>query len=289
MLPMSDLLYAPSEPSVPAIDPEVVEEALAELTALRKGHGQLAMAKFSQCPTLVHICGEDDLVEAFLMFRRELERYAKGDKFQAAAALSISAPADTVLDRLTMAAEEFDYQDQRTIRRWSDTGMKRIAEDLVAIANVKGRLGKELLTLTLEGDAKTGLQLVIDQMDFTALPTLPPQVTIWLWRDEDTAEEASLDLRHEDGRSTSTERYKNVRHRVALPLDRLDPNQSGKLLTVAIQGRSAPSRTVVWTQEAILPRDLSVEVTVHRTMVMVEISRRAERCEIVPDSATLSH
>lgn len=271
---MDPVPYAPSEPAVPPVDPEVVKEVHAELVLLRKARGQFSMAKFSQFPHLVRVCGEGDLVEAFVMFRREIERYSQGDKYEAAAALSISAPAETVLERFTLAAEAFDYQDQRTIRRWSDDGLKRIAEDLVAIANVRGRLGKELLTLTLEGDMDTGLELVIDQMDFTQLPSQAPQVTMWLWQDEENATEALLDLENAPHYSAANEIYRNTRLRISLPMEQLQIKRAGRLLTVAVQGRAAPSRTVVWTQTAQLPSELHIEVTTHRTMVMMEVSKK---------------
>lgn len=56
---------------------------------------------------------------------------------------SLSAPADTVLDRLQLTAEALspdeDWRDQRTARRWSDAGMPTIAQDLVYFAQVAGR------------------------------------------------------------------------------------------------------------------------------------------------------
>lgn len=42
-------------------------------------------------------------------------------------------------------------------------------------------------------------------------------------------------------------------------------------MTVAVQGRSAPSRTVTWRNEASLPEGVVVEVVAHRTMVMVTL------------------
>lgn len=274
---MESISFAASEPSVPTVDPAVVRQIHAELVALRKNHGQLSITKLAESPLLVDICGEGDLIEAFMVFRRELERFTHSDKYEAAAALSISSPADTVLERLTITAEHFDYQDQRTIRRWSDKGLLRIAENLVAIANVRGRLGKELLTLTLEGSLSTGLQLVIDQMDFTDLPSSAPSISIWAWQDEDNASELHLDLNQEASRSAENSTYRNQRHRIAMSSEHLRRTTPGRLLTVTIQGRSAPSRTVVWAQEAELPPELQVELTVHRTMVMVEISRRETR------------
>lgn len=267
------------EPYVPTVDPARVDEAHTALAGLRGSHGRLTMAKFSGYPVLVQLCGEGDLVEAFMAFQRELRRYERGTRFEAAAALSISSDAETVLDRLTMTAEHFDYQDQRTIRRWSDRGLRSIAEDLVAMATVRGRLGRELLTLTLTGTLDHGYCLVVDQMDFASLDSAPPSVTVWLWRDEEQADEASMELTMSNARQAEDGSYRNTRWRVALPdLKSLLADQerrlTDKVVTVAVQGRSAPARTVTWRNEASLPEDLVVEVVTHRTMVMVTLEVR---------------
>lgn len=269
-----------SEPYVPAVDPAVVEETHAELQALRGRHGQLTMPAFSAYPRLVQLCGEGDLLEAYVAFRRELARYVNGTKYEAAAALSLSSPANTVLERLTLAAEHFDYQDQRTIRRWSDRGLRSIAEDLVAIANARGRLGRELLTLTLSNGDENQLHLRIEQMDFAQLGSDPPKVTVWIWQDEENAEEAELDLRDYASRSAEDGTYRNAIHVVALPA--LEPLLADverralteRLLTVAIQGRSAPARTVAWRNEAVLPDEIQVELMVHRTMVTIGLEQK---------------
>jgi len=272
-----------SEPYVPAVDPAVVEETHAELQALRGRHGQLTMPAFSAYPRLVQLCGEGDLLEGYVAFRRELARYANGPKYEAAAALSISSPADTVLERFTLTAQNFDYQDQRTIRRWSDRGLRSIAEDLVSIAVARGRLGRELLTLTLSNGGNDQLHLRIDQMDFAQLGSDPPKVTVWIWTDEENAEEAELDLRDYASRSAEDGIYRNVIHVVALPA--LEPLLADaerralteKLLTVAIQGRSAPARTVTWRNEAVFPDEVQVELMVHRTMVTIGLEKKAQR------------
>lgn len=258
-----------------------VEETHAEPLALRARHGALTMPMFSEFPRLVQLCGEGDLLEAYVAFRRELARYANSSKDQAAAALSISLPADTVLERLTLAAEHFSYEDQRTIRRWSDRGLRTIAEELVAIANARGRLGRELLTLTLGNGDDGHLRLHIDQMDFSQLGGDPPKITIWMWIDDDNAEEAVLDLRDYVARTAENGTYRNTLHVVALPdLGQLLVNDerralTEKLLTVAIQGRSAPARTVTWRNEAVLPNEVQVEVMVHRTMVTIALETKA--------------
>ncbi len=272
----------PDEPLVPNVDPAVVETIHAELQALRARHGRLTMPVLSAYPQLVQICGEGDLLEAHMAFQREMARYINGSKYEAAAALSIMSEADTVLDRLTLAAERFDYQDQRTMRRWSDRGLRTIAGDLVAIAAARGRLGRELLTLTLSSGTRSQLLLRIEQMDFAQLHGDPPKVTVWTWLDDDNAEEAILDLRDYASRSASDGIYRDTVHFLALPeLGRLLADsdrrrRTAKILTVAIQGRSAPARTVTWRDEARLPDGIVAEVMTHRTMVLLTLEKKPE-------------
>ena len=153
------------------------QQVLTELLALRKAYGQLTVQKFSTFATLRQVCGGDDLLDAFLLFQRELARYQHSGRNEAAAALSLSAPADTVLDRLQLTAEalspEQDWRDQRTARRWSDAGMPIIARDLVYFAQVAGRLGTETLSIQLGGSG-TILMVIIDQMTNSDLPAKAP-------------------------------------------------------------------------------------------------------------------
>ena len=149
------------------------QQVLTELLALRKAYGQLTVQKFSTFATLRQVCGGDDLLDAFLLFQRELARYQHSGRNEAAAALSLSAPADTVLDRLQLTAEalspEQDWRDQRTARRWSDAGMPILARDLVYFAQVAGRLGTETLSIQLGGNGAS-LMVIIDQMTNSDLP-----------------------------------------------------------------------------------------------------------------------
>ena len=150
-----------------------------ELTALRGAQGILDAQKFNNYPNLVRVCGGDDLLEAFLMFGREMRRYAsEGNRNEAAAALSITAPAETVLDRLEYVVGLFEehgqIRDQRTGRRWSDKGISAIAKDLVYMAEVKGRLGTEMLTIEIDGGCDEGLFLSIYQLTTKNLDETAP-------------------------------------------------------------------------------------------------------------------
>ncbi len=153
-----------------------------ELVALRGAYGRLTIQKFNHYETLRRVCGGGDLFEAFMMFEREMRRYiAYGNHDETAAAISIMADADKVLDRLEEVAGHFEGQgqskDQRTARRWSDAGLKTIAAELVYLADVQGRLGGELLSIELGGTAEDSLSLVLWQLTAKRLPHRAPLST----------------------------------------------------------------------------------------------------------------
>lgn len=101
-------------------------------------------------------------------------------------------------------------------------------------------------------------------------------MTVWLWRDEEQADEASPQFTSSNSRSAEDGSHRNTRWQVALPgvADLLGDQErrkcTDKILTVAVQGRSAPSRTLTWRNEATLSEGPVVEVMAHRTMVMME-------------------
>lgn len=175
------------------------QRVLAELLGLRKATGVLTVQKFGRFETLRLVCGGDDLLDAYLMFQRELERYRHSGRNEAAAALSLSSAADSVLDRLQLTAEALSpgeaWRDQRTARRWSDAGMPVIARDLVYFAQVAGRLGTETLSIQLDGQG-TELAVVIDQMTTVGLPTKAPLIQVWHYPDGEEPRQVELDLDH---------------------------------------------------------------------------------------------
>lgn len=146
---------------------ELIAAVHADLVALRGAHGRLTVQKFSQYMALRLVCGGGDLLEAYLAFERELRRYATEGNRNEAAALSISAPMKTVLDRLEEVVSLLDDtgegRDQRTARRWSDQGFTTIATEMVHVAEVRGRLGNELLTIELFG-TRASLNVVVWQL-----------------------------------------------------------------------------------------------------------------------------
>lgn len=256
------------------------QQVLTELLALRKAYGQLTVQKFSAFATLRQVCGGDDLLDAFLLFQRELARYQHSGRNEAAAALSLSAPADTVLDRLQLTAEalspEQDWRDQRTARRWSDAGMPILARDLVYFAQVAGRLGTETLSIQLGGSG-TSLMVIIDQMTNSDLPAKAPLIQVWHYPSSNSPREITLDLEQITSPQVSRDGLTMRRHRLALDLpdtQAVDPDDA--VLAVSITGQDAPMRTVFYQDHSHLTPGLHTRMTTYRTIVMVEVARDEE-------------
>jgi hypothetical protein len=254
-----------------------------ELVALRGAHGRLTVEKFSQYPALCLVCGGGDLLEAFLMFEREMRRYAaEGNRNEAAAAISITAPADTVLDRLEYAVSQFDedggFRDQRTGRRWSDRGLRTIATEMVHVAEVRGRLGSELLTIEISGTRATGLHLVISQLTNKNLDERAPLVRLWKHRGDDLVEEpqsVTLDFDPYKAPEVSNDMYRLKRYHIIaeLPddLEEADVDIGDALYSMSIEGRDAPMRTVTFIDQSDLGDDLVLRFTTYRTIATVEV------------------
>lgn len=111
--------------------------------------------------------------------------------------MSIYADHETVLDRLQETAERFsedEARDQRTARRWGDDGMPTLARDLVYMARVRGRLGRELLHIELQAASDGGLLVIVQQMMRADLDVRKPELTLWAMNAEGDPEELSVDL-----------------------------------------------------------------------------------------------
>ena len=255
------------------------QQVLTELLALRKAYGQLTVQKFSTFATLRQVCGGDDLLDAFLLFQRELARYQHSGRNEAAAALSLSAPADTVLDRLQLTAEALspqDWRDQRTARRWSDAGMSILARDLVYFAQVAGRLGTETLSIQLGGSG-TNLMVIIDQMTSSDLPAKAPLIQVWHYPSSNSPREITLDLEQIASPKVSRDGLTMRRHRLALDLpdtQAVEPDDA--VLAISITGQDAPMRTVFYQDHSQLTPGLHTRMTTYRTIVMVEVARDEE-------------
>lgn len=264
---------------------DLIAAVHGELLALRSAHGRLTVEKFSQHPTLRLVCGGDDLLEAFLAFERELRRYTiEGNRNEAAAAISIAAPAETVLDRLVYAVSHFgqddEFRDQRTGRRWSDQGLKTIAAELVHVAEVRGRLGSELLTIQISGTREAGLHLVIDQLTNKQLDERAPLVRFWKHEDDNLVEQTdglTVDFDEYQAPEATNDTYRLKRYHILaeLPADltTASVDVGDALYSISLEGRDAPMRTVTFQDQSDLSDALTLRFTTYRTLATVEVVR----------------
>lgn len=262
---------------------ELVSAVRSELLALRGAFGRLTIDKFSQYEVLRRICGGGDLLDGFLMFEREMRRYvAFGSRDEAAAAISITADADKVIDRLEYVVDHFEadgeIRDQRTARRWSDQGLKTIAPELVYLAEIQGRLGGELLTIDLTGNAAVGLSMDLWHLTSLNLPDRAPLVRFWQYRHEDGFEQDQsivYDLDQVDAPHASSAAYRLKRYHFRIDLPKnltaavVPPGEA--VYRVSIEGRDAPMRTVSFMNDSDVGEGLKVRLTTYRTHASVEV------------------
>lgn len=265
---------------------KLVEAVLEELLALRGAHGKLTVEKFSRYPNLRQVCGDSDELVAFLMFERELERYVrKGNRNEVAAALSISAPWETVLRRLEAVLDHLepdgDGRDQRTARRWSDQGMRVLATELVHLADVQIRLGSELTTIELSGEYEDGVSMEIYQLTTRHTEERAPLVHIWHYLPEDAAEQNNTIDYDLDQVDTPEGNKGPFRLRLfAFKLDKLKgldkaPVNAGEVVyRFSIAGRDAPLRAVSFQDESNLDEFFTVRFTAYLTDATIEVAKR---------------
>lgn len=248
-----------------ATDPISVDRVCDELIELRGSHGRLTVHKLARYPLLIRLCGDDDLMNGYLTFKREMERLTRGSKYEAAVAWSILADADSVLDRLTLAAEHLsdgEPKDQRTVRHWSDRGMLRVAQDLVSFAAIRGTTGQDLIGITVSATSDQ-VQAQIVQVASLRLSRRAPVVTITSPGEQ---EPMTVDLErvkpdHESSdESTSTREYKVV----------IRPQPDHRPVKIAIMARKSP--TPIFFLHDATPEPMTVCFAVHRSLVEIDLS-----------------
>lgn len=264
---------------------ELVAAVHKELLALRSAHGTLSVEKFSRYPNLRRVCGDNDELVAFLMFERELQRFIRrGNRNEIAAALSIAAPWETVLDRLEAVTHHLDPdgdgRDQRTARRWSDQGMHTIATELVHLADVQIRLGSELTTIELSGRYEDGIIIDVFQLTTRHTEERAPLVRIWHHPPDDAMEGDNI-IVHDLDQVKSTEGTKGpfrLRHHAfrldtLKGLDKAPVAASETVYRFTVEGRDAPLRAVSFQDESDLGDYFTVRFTAYLTDANIEMMK----------------
>lgn len=259
---------------------------LDELIALRGAHGKLTVEKFSKYPTLHLVCGGGDGLDAYLIFERQLQRYIQqGNRNEVAAAISITADADTVTDRLVEVIGHFEgdglTKDQRTARRWSDQGMHSVATDLVHLGDVQQRLGSELITIELSGTYEDGISMEICQLTTRHPKERAPLVRLWHYPSEDVAEQdntITYDLDRVESLEGTKGAFRLRLYAFKLNIPKNLPLASIKVgatvYRITIEGRDAPLRSVSFQDESDLGDFFTTRFTAHLTDATVEVVKR---------------
>lgn len=264
---------------------DLVAAVHEELLAMRGAHGKLTVEKFSRYPNLRQVCGDSDVLVAFLMFERELQRYIrKGNRNEAAAALSIAAPWETVLNRLEAVTHHLDPdgdgRDQRTARRWSDQGMLILATELVHLADVQIRLGSELTSIELSGTYEDGIILDVFQLTTRHAEERAPLARVWYYLPDEAVEGGNTiiyDL--EEVESPQADKGPFLLRRYTFKLDRLKgleaaPVNAGETVyRFSIDGRDAPLRSVSFQDKSDLSGFFTVRFTAHLTDATIEMMK----------------
>jgi len=261
-----------------------------ELRALRGAHGRLTPEKFSRYPVLHHVCGGRNVLDAFNVFTRHLERTIRqGDQYAVAAALSLTADQDTVMARFEDALGHFEdlngqERNERTARRWSDRGMRTIATDLVHLGDVQLRLGSELIEIELSGSREAGIAMVLWQLTTRHREERAPLVRLgWVHatkrdghHDHDEPDPSTLyDLDHVPCDEAAKGPFRLRRYEFPLDIPEKRSSAAAKagdaVYRITIEGRDAPLRAVSFQDDSDLARAYSVKFTAYLTDATIEV------------------
>lgn len=254
---------------------ELNADLCAELLALRSHKGSLTLASFARHPKLVQICGESDALDGFLIFRAELERWARGTRGEAAYAWSVLSPEDSVLDRLSAAAEHIPGgfgADQRTVRRWGDRAVPDLVLQLVIQAEAAGRRGRTLLSIEVGGGLEQGLDLTVDLMTPADLSARAPHVSLWRFTSDSEPVEAEIDLVEHPSVEVVSGDYTMGRFRLhidvagwaaQIPWARNEDTET-RILQIDMHVPESPSVSTRFIDRSSMPEGVDVEFMGHR-------------------------
>lgn len=255
-----------------------------ELIALRGTHGKLTVEKFSKYPALHLVCGGGDVLDAFLRFERELQRYIRqGTRNEIAAAISLIAPQATVLARFEEVLAHFEEPDgpersERTARRWSDQGMHTIATELVHLQDVQQRLGSELIEIELSGTREGGVSMVMWQLTTRHREERVPLVRLWRYQPDDGDAQdptTTYDLDQVEFLEGTKGPFRLRRYDITLDIPKnlpLAPVKTGDAVyRVTIEGRDAPLRAVSFQDESNIGEVFSIRFTAYLTDATIEV------------------
>lgn len=159
--------------------------------------------------------------------------------------------------------------------------MPRIAADLAHMADIRGHLGVEMLTIAITG-SRRALTLTLDHFMTRRLVEQAPLVRFWRYEAGDPVEQSAgltVDLAHVVAPEAANETYRLKRYTIVseLPEDlgegEVDPGEP--LYSISVENGDAPMRTVAFIDDSDLGDGLTTKFTTYRTIATVEIVKGA--------------
>jgi hypothetical protein len=152
---------------------------------------------------------------------------------------------------------------------------------MVHVAEVRGRLGSELLTIEITGNRAEGLHLVVSQLTNKNLDERAPLVRFWKHQGDDLVEQPNsltLDFDQFKAPEVSNDTYRLKRYHIIAELPEAittaDVDAGDALYSISFEGRDAPMRTVTFMDQSDIGDGLVLRFTTYRTIATVEVVRR---------------
>lgn len=157
--------------------------------------------------------------------------------------------------------------------------MPRIATDLAHMADIRGHLGVEMLTIAVTG-SRQALTLTVDHFMTRRLVEQAPLIRFWKYETGEPVEQSAgltVDLAHVVAPEAANERYRLKRYTIMaeLPEDlgEAEGDPGDPLYSISFENGDAPMRTVAFVDESYLGDGLPLRFTTYRTIATVEIIR----------------
>ncbi|CAN0455701.1 unnamed protein product [Phaeothamnion confervicola] len=155
--------------------------------------------------------------------------------------------------------------------------MPRIAADLAHMADIRGHLGVEMLTIAIAG-TRAALTLTIDHFMTRTIAEQAPLIRFWTYEQAKPVEQSTgltVDLAHVVAPEAANERYRLKRYTIVaeLPddLGEASVDAGDPLYSISFENGDAPMRTVAFIDESVLGETLTLRFTTYRTIATIEV------------------
>lgn len=151
--------------------------------------------------------------------------------------------------------------------------MPLIADDLVYLAEVRGRLGAEMLSIAVNANEDGAVLLSVEQLLQGDVRALAPEFTLWRMDSQGDPEQLSVNLGDIAAREARSADHVMRTQHFHLSSELLAAVTERHGLSVAVTGRDAPMRTVSFSPPTSTFDGLTVTFSAYRTRAVVEFTR----------------